>query len=580
MEPSTYAVEPLPTGPPWRRWAEVGADAAARQGVFAPVYSVSFGARNRIVVAPGDSRSMTLIPEKCEGYCRGVDGRAGPNLACEGCGRAVATRMDDCGMWQTVWLEPDAVARRASGLPAGPPPDWDDLARADHRVPPVEPDGSWSRRWEAAVGVALAHLVAVTEDRPVSLPAGPVAELLGHAVGQYLPARPGARPVGPGGPEARPAEPTDPETPPAALTRPDTRSAGLVRPDTPAPEPTTPETPPIALTRPDTRPTGLTGPDTPPTEPTNPETPPAALTRPDTRPTGLTGPDTPPTEPTNPETPPAALTRPDTRPTGLTGPDTPPTEPTNPETPPAALTRPDTRPTGLTGPDTPPTEPTNPETPPAALTRPDTRPAGLAEPDTPPTEPTNPETPSIALTRPGTRPAGLVGPGARPAGPTDPEAPSVGPAGSAAWSVGLSGPDARSEGLTGSGPGSDPWSVGLAGPGIRPPQLRPDVLLVPRHPLTGAPWRPPGDEGAVVPLDSGVWAYLAHPGETSPLPATGGLPEGVLRDDYPLPPRPWYPLRPHPRAFEDTLVRLPAIRAPRLRRYREAFHRAVSPSPL
>ena len=355
MEPSTYAVEPLPSGPPWRRWAEVGADAAARQGVFAPVYSVSFGARNRIVIAPGDSRSMTLILEKCEGYCRGVDGRAGPNLACGGCGQAVATRMDDCGMWQTVWLEPDAVARRTSGLPAGPPPDWDDLTRAEHRVPPVEADGSWSRRWEAAVGVALAHLVAVTEDSPVSLPAGPVAELLGHAVGQYLPALPGARPVGPGGPESRPA------------------------------------------------------------------------------------------------------------------------------------------------------------------------------------------------------------------GPADPEASSVGPV----------GPDGRSVGPV----APDPWSVGLAGPGTHPSRPRPDVLLVPRHPLTGAPWRPPGDEGPVVPLDSGVWAYLAHPGETSPLPTTGGLPDGVLRDDYPLPPRPWYPLRPHDRAFEDTLVRLPAIRAPQLHRYREAYHRAVSPTP-
>ncbi|MEV4233246.1 hypothetical protein AB0J81_40525, partial [Streptomyces bobili] len=167
---------------------------AARQGVYAPVYSVSFGARNRIVIAPGDSRSMVLILEKCEGYCQGVDGRAGPNLACEWCGRAVATRMDDCGLWQAVWLEPDAVVGRPSGLPADPPPpDWDDVERAEHRVPPVEPDGSWSRRWEAAVGVALAHLVAATEDHPVTLPAGPVAELLGHAVGQFLPTGPAAR---------------------------------------------------------------------------------------------------------------------------------------------------------------------------------------------------------------------------------------------------------------------------------------------------------------------------------------------------------------------------------------------------
>ncbi|MGW4519244.1 hypothetical protein ACWEO4_47075 [Streptomyces sp. NPDC004393] len=306
MEPATYAVDPRPHGPPWRLWEGVGQDAAARQGIYAPVYSISFGARNRIVIAPGDSRSMALIPEKCEGYCRGVDGRGGPNLACDGCGRAVATRLDDCGMWQTVWLEPAAVVRRSSGLPAGPPPDWDDLEHAGHRVPPLEPDGSWSRRWEAAVGVALAHLVAATEDHPVTLPAGPVAELLGHAVGRYLPAGPNAR----------------------------------------------------------------------------------------------------------------------------------------------------------------------------------------------------------------------IG--------------------------------------------------GLAGPGIRTPRPRPDVLLVPRHPLTGAPWHPPGDAGAVVPLDSGVWAYLAHPGETSPMPATGVLPEGVLRDDYPLPPRPRYPLTPHHRAFEDTLVRLPAVRGLRLRRYRDA----------
>ncbi|MEV6538115.1 hypothetical protein [Streptomyces sp. NPDC051665] len=309
MEPATYAVDPQPIGPPWRLWKEVGAEEAARQGVFAPVYSVSFGARNKIVIAPGDSRSMTLILDKCEGYCRGVDGRAGPNLACEGCERAVATRLDDCGSWQTVWLEPDAVVRRPSGLPAGPPPDWGDLGRAEHRVPPVELDGSWSRRWEAAIGVALAHLVAVTDDRPVNLPDGPVAELLGHAVGRYLPA----------------------------------------------------------------------------------------------------------------------------------------------------------------------------------------------------------------------------------------------------------GPDAR--------------TVGLAGPGIRPPRPRPDILLVPRHPLTGASWR--GDEGAVVPLDSGVWAYLAHPGETSPTPATGGLPEGVLRDDYPLPSRPWCPLTPNHQAFEATLVRLPAVRDLRLRRYRDAYSQAV-----
>ncbi len=74
-----------------------------------------------------------------------------------------------------------------------------------------------------------------------------------------------------------------------------------------------------------------------------------------------------------------------------------------------------------------------------------------------------------------------------------------------------------------------------------------------------------------MPLDSGVWAYLAHPGETSPMPATGSLPEGVLRDDYPLPRRPWRPLAAHYHSFDDTLVRLPAVNAPRLRRYRDEY---------
>ncbi|MFF8839111.1 hypothetical protein [Streptomyces sp. NPDC015130] len=339
MEPATYAVDPRPTGPPWRRWEEVGEDEAARQGVYAQVYSVSYGARNRIVIAPGDSRSLALIPEKCAGYCRGVDGRDGPNLACEGCGRAVATRRDDCGMWQTVWLEPDAVVRRPSGLPAGPPPGWDDLVRAEHRVPPVEPDGSWSRRWRSAVGVALAHLVAVTGNRPVTLPAGRVTELLGHAVDRCVPAGLGLDAGLDAGPESEP-------------------EAGLEA-----------------------------GPE--------------------------------------------------------------------------------------------------------------------AEPGT--------------------------------------------------------GPES----------GLAVWSVGLAGPGIRTPRPRPDVLLVPRHPRTGAPWRPPGDDGAVVPLDSGVWAYLAHPGETSPLPATGVLPEGVLRDDYPVPRRPPRLLTADRDAFEDTLVGLPAVRHPRLRAFRD-----------
>ncbi|MEU7261693.1 hypothetical protein AB0B21_38740 [Streptomyces rimosus] len=111
--------------------------------------------------------------------------------------------------------------------------------------------------------------------------------------------------------------------------------------------------------------------------------------------------------------------------------------------------------------------------------------------------------------------------------------------------------------------GPDAPAVGLAGPGNRTPRPRPDVFFDPCHPLTGIPWRPPGDDAAVVPLGNRVWAYLAHPGETSPRPVTGVLPDGVLRDDYPLPPRPWYPLTPRHCAFEAILAGLPTVRSPR-----------------
>ncbi|WP_234308504.1 hypothetical protein [Streptomyces sp. NRRL F-4428] len=306
MEPATYAVETRPTGPPWRLWDDVGEDLAARQGVYLPQYAVSFGSRGRVVIAPGDSRGMALIPDRCEGYCMGIDGRDGPNLACRGCGRAVATRMDDCGLWQTVWLEPDEVRCVPSGAPAVPVPGWDELDLGACAVAPVELDGSWSFRWEAAVMVALARLVVACEGRPVTLP-GPLADLVGDAVAGFLPA---------GGP-------------------------------------------------------------------------------------------------------------------------------------------------------------------------------ALA--------------------------ARLAGPGT----------PVLGPGG--------------------------------------------DVLLVPRHPVTGESWRPPDGTAPVVPMDIGVWAHLTLPGEASPLPATGTLPDGVLRDDYPRPLRPGDGFWPHQEAFRGALAHLPGIRHPQLLAYRERY---------
>ncbi|CAM5565468.1 hypothetical protein STANM309S_02688 [Streptomyces tanashiensis] len=73
-----------------------------------------------------------------------------------------------------------------------------------------------------------------------------------------------------------------------------------------------------------------------------------------------------------------------------------------------------------------------------------------------------------------------------------------------------------------------------------------------------------------MPMDSGVWAYLAHPGETSPMPATGVLPEGVLRDDYALPAAPLVPADAAPPRLRAHTRQAPAVRLPGLRGFRDA----------
>lgn len=40
VESGTFAVDPEPSGPPWRRWEDVGEEEAAARGVFAPVFSI------------------------------------------------------------------------------------------------------------------------------------------------------------------------------------------------------------------------------------------------------------------------------------------------------------------------------------------------------------------------------------------------------------------------------------------------------------------------------------------------------------------------------------------------------------
>ncbi|WP_433420733.1 hypothetical protein ACQP1V_08850 [Microtetraspora malaysiensis] len=193
LEPGTYAVNPEPFGPPRRRWEEVGADEAEARGVYAPVYSLSYGPPGTVGVAPGDVRGTVLIPERCDGYCLGLDGRDGPNLACEECGQAVATRIDDCTLWQVVWLDPRAVRPVSVEGPARRVVGWEALREEHPGTPPIEQPGWWSPVWTAAVAVALAHLLAASGGKRVAVPDGPVAEAFRRAIDTFLPPGPPTR---------------------------------------------------------------------------------------------------------------------------------------------------------------------------------------------------------------------------------------------------------------------------------------------------------------------------------------------------------------------------------------------------
>lgn len=93
-----------------------------------------------------------------------------------------------------------------------------------------------------------------------------------------------------------------------------------------------------------------------------------------------------------------------------------------------------------------------------------------------------------------------------------------------------------------------------------------DILLVPVHPQTGQTWTPasPTASAHLVPLPLGVWLWLVSPWPYLPVPASGRIPQDVLRDE-PLPPRPNYLFRADRGTFQHTLVRLPAVRSPLLR---------------
>ncbi|MEU6851816.1 hypothetical protein ABZ901_18085 [Actinacidiphila alni] len=217
MEAGTFSVDPEPWGPTWRRWDEIDPAEAEARGIYAPVYALSDGAPGAVVIAPGDIRGTRLIPEKRGGACCGLDGADGPNMACLTCGSAVATRIDDCSLWQAVWLAPGAVRSLSVGDADTTPLSWEELLEVGEVIPPFEPIGtwggsrlganhywSWSPRWEAAAGHALAHLLAASEGQPVKVPNGLISDVFQHALDVLLPQeRPERRAVlaGPGQPD-------------------------------------------------------------------------------------------------------------------------------------------------------------------------------------------------------------------------------------------------------------------------------------------------------------------------------------------------------------------------------------------
>lgn len=216
MESGTFAVDPDPWGGPWRGWDEAGPGEAEARGIYAPVPALSERTAGAFVVAPGDVRGTRLIPGKDDSACCGLDGGDGPNLACEACDLPVAARVDDCSLWQVVRLGSDAVRRRRVGGRLDVPLPWAEVVERAERTPPFEPIAtwggrsgtghywSWSPRWEAAAGQALAHLLVASEGRPVTVPEGLTSDVFQRVLDALLPAGPSARCAalaGPGRPD-------------------------------------------------------------------------------------------------------------------------------------------------------------------------------------------------------------------------------------------------------------------------------------------------------------------------------------------------------------------------------------------
>ncbi|MFJ7150363.1 hypothetical protein ACIQVT_19510 [Streptomyces sp. NPDC100445] len=205
MQSGTFAVDPDPWGGPWRTWDDIDPGEAESRGIYAPVHALSDSTPGASVIAPGDIRGTRLMPEKRGGACCGLDGADGPNMACATCDLPVATRIDDCSLWQAVRLGSDAVHRVPVDGTHAATLSWEELTEKGEKTPPVVPIAtwggrlgsnhywSWSPQWEAAAGQALAHLLAASQGQPVDVPGGLTADVFQRALDALLPAGPPKR---------------------------------------------------------------------------------------------------------------------------------------------------------------------------------------------------------------------------------------------------------------------------------------------------------------------------------------------------------------------------------------------------
>nr|WP_231956668.1 MULTISPECIES: hypothetical protein [unclassified Actinoplanes] len=178
LEPGTFAVNPLPSGSPWRRWDDCEPGEAEALGWYAPRFSISAGPAGQVLLTPGDVRGAVIdLALVDDAACCGLGGGE-PNLVCETCGTPVGRRVDDCGLPQAVWLDPLTTRTTEDGPGPHPVREWAGLLGQESGIPPCDPDGGWHPMWEAAAGSALAHLLAASGGDPVMIDDHRVAGIL------------------------------------------------------------------------------------------------------------------------------------------------------------------------------------------------------------------------------------------------------------------------------------------------------------------------------------------------------------------------------------------------------------------